>query len=52
MPLQLGWCGGFCGVLKLVPKVTRGGDLLINPYKPGCVADRLMTGLDQPQVYP
>ena len=32
---------------SMVTMVTMGGDL-----QPGCLADRLLTGLDQPQINP
>ena len=32
---------------SMVTLVTMGGDL-----QPGCLADRLLTGLGQPQIYP
>jgi len=35
------------GVLAVKPMVTMGGDL-----QPGCLADRLLTGLGQPQINP
>ena len=34
-------------VLTMVTLVTMGGDL-----QPGCLADRLLTGLGQPQINP
>jgi len=34
-------------VCTMVTMVTMGGDL-----QPGCLADRLLTGLGQPQIYP
>jgi hypothetical protein len=34
-------------LLTMVTMVTMGGDL-----QPGCLADRLLTGLGQPQIYP
>jgi len=33
--------------LTMVTMVTMGGDL-----QPGCLADRLLTGLGQPQINP
>ena len=32
---------------SMVTKVTMGGD-----FQPDCLADRLLTGLGQPQIYP
>jgi len=40
-------CHLLCGFTSLVTKVTMGGDL-----QPGCLADRLLTGLSQPQINP
>ena len=36
-----------CGLLIRLTMVTMGGDL-----QPGCLADRLLTGLGQPQMNP
>ena len=35
------------GIVSMVTTVTMGGDL-----QPGCLADRLLTGLGQPQINP
>ena len=43
--MQLSTRSGDCW--SLVTMVTMGGDL-----QPGCLADRLMTGLGQPQINP
>jgi hypothetical protein len=37
----------FAEVFTMVTMVTMGGDL-----QPGCLADRLLTGLGQPQINP
>ena len=42
-----GFAKGVTGSHIMVTMVTIGGDL-----QPGCLADRLLTGLGQPQINP
>ena len=39
--------GAMVTMVTMVKMVTMGGDL-----QPGCLADRLLTGLGQPQINP